>query len=165
MVSGTAISSNGRQGITVVDDLCVNLHHNTLTNIGRTVFDLEPEPEGYDHDITIADNTVTGPAGGIFVGAEGAGRTGGVHILRNKLIGIPLVVRDHNSGRPERRGKIEVVDNTTNYGFDNYPIGMMVFAHVDGVTVTGNHAVARPSEAVVLDDCTAVSITGNSWQQ
>jgi len=60
---------------------------------------------------------------------------------------------------------ISVRNNRTAYGYDNYPIGMMIFTYVDGVEVTGNIAVAKPTEAVRVHNCTSVKVVGNLWQK
>jgi hypothetical protein len=162
-VVGNDISFNGRQGITVVDTIGAVFAHNHLDHIGRSVFDLEPGPGGWDRDIVIAENEVMGPTGGIFLGAEGAGSTDNITVRDNRLW-IPLIVQDKNSDGHSRRGRISVRYNRTAYGYDNYPIGMMIFGFVDGVEVIGNTAVAKPNEAVRTYGCTSVRQIGNAWQ-
>jgi hypothetical protein len=161
---GNEISFNGRQGITIVDTARALFSKNTLHDIGRSVFDLEPGPGGYDRDIVIAENIVVGPTGGIFVAAEGAGSTDNLTVRDNRLW-IPLIVQDKNSDGHSRRGPVSVRNNRTAYGYDNYPIGMMIFTYVDGVDVIGNTAVAKPNEAVRLHSCTSVREMGNLWQK
>jgi parallel beta-helix repeat protein len=163
-VVGNEIAFNGRQGITIVDTSRTLFAKNTLHDIGRSVFDLEPGPGGYDRDIVIAENIVVGPTGGIFIAAEGAGSTDNITVRDNRLK-IPLIVQDKNSDGHSRRGPISIRNNRTEYGYDNYPIGMMIFTYVDGVEVIGNTAVAKPTEAVRVHDCTSVRELRNLWQQ
>jgi len=163
-VVGNEIWANGRQGITIVDTARATFSKNNLHDIGRSVFDLEPGPGGYDRDIVIAENIVVGPTGGIFVAAEGAGSTDNLTVRDNRLW-IPLIVQDKNSDGHSRRGPVSVRNNQTAYGYDNYPIGMMIFTYVDGVEVIGNTAVAKPNEAVRVHNCTSVKVVGNLWQK
>lgn len=163
-VVGNEITFNGRQGITVVDTARALFSKNTLHDISRSVFDLEPGPGGYDRDIVISENIVWGPTGGIFVAAEGAGSTDNLTVSDNQLF-IPLIVQDKNSDGHSRRGPVSVRNNRTTYGYDNYPIGMMIFTYVDGVEVIGNAAVAKPNEAVRVHSCTSVRELRNLWQR
>lgn len=163
VVKGVEVTANGRQGMTILDSRHTVLTQNKLSNISRSVFDIEPEIGGVV-DLEISENEVGSGTGGIFVAAQGGGGTDDLKILRNRLR-IPLIVKDSDSHDAKRRKGLTINGNTTTYGFDNYPIGMIALERIDGVTIKNNRAFAPERDAVHCQDCTDVVIEGNAWQR
>jgi hypothetical protein len=92
-IQWSTFARSGRQGITVTAGRNIRIVHNTISDVRRSTFDLEPNtPSWGAENIVIADNTVG--AGRLnFVAAGGAaGPVNHVQVLRNNLVGHALNV-------------------------------------------------------------------------
>lgn len=141
---------NGRQGISVTDADGVTITGNRISDVRRSVFDLEPNTRaGEARHIRIEGNT-TGPAVNYWLANKGSGiNIGDVVVARNvmeKPTGALVIVSGPKFGK---RGPFTFVDNrfqTTAAVTDEDATGAFLFENAGDVSVRGN-TVRVPARA------------------
>jgi hypothetical protein len=167
------MDGNGRQGISLTGAHDVSIDHNSISDVRRSTFDLEPNGNGWGvENAVISDNDV-GTGRLSFVAAVGRGPVNNISILRNHLTDKAMIITVNNQqlGAPRRHDWI-IANNTTNLSWGTAPpAGMMTFEHVDRLTITGNIApmqaigrteTPRGDSFVALGRTSAATIKGNS---
>jgi hypothetical protein len=145
--------SNGRNGVTITSGRNVAIERVAFDKSGYVTLDIEPNlsSEGAAN-VTFTDNTAGTYTDSFFsaLGAIGS-NVDGVTISRNTITGKPLVVHVYLA---TRRTSIVVSDNTSRVAATG-PV--MRFAHVDGLTVTGNVQPLNSGALASVTDCTGVT--------
>jgi hypothetical protein len=149
--------SVGRMGIAIVAGRNVTVERNALDSIGYGVFDIEPNAstEGASN-VKFLNNTV-GKLNQIrgkrfFFGAGGATAAiiNGVTVSGNTVANSSIESSVTSTGRRQN------IVFTNNRGGLAESGPLLVFAHVDGLTVTGNVQPVTSGVLVSITDCTRV---------
>lgn len=170
----------GRMGVAFISGDNITIERNILDNIGLIAFDVEPDSSGSNvTDLTIQDNTVGAyslsgyQTNWFFACAANHGNSHArFNILRNRV----TVGASTNVNNPAGKGglatRLDTTDRVNGVNFKNntttvvghptvgYP-GVLYFAHVDGLTVTGNDQPMSSGTKVSAVDCTNAIITPN----
>lgn len=137
-ITGSRFERNGRQGITIAAARNVVIEGNTLNDMRRATFDLEPgRTVGWGaENVTIRNNDV-GVGRLFFVAAAGHGPLNGITIEGNRLHGQALQIyeRDEDLGV---RHDWRVLNNTSDLAYATPNQALMQFWKVDGLQVHGN---------------------------
>jgi hypothetical protein len=143
--------SAGRQGVTIISGRNVVIEQDAFPKSGYCTFDIEPNDtsEGASN-ISFLDNTA-GTWSDAFFAADGAtGSTvSGITVTGNTITGGTLLTVIDVS----RRQNIVFTNNTSTvkgYG------PLLRFAHIDGLTVTGNVQPLSGGSLVSISDSTSV---------
>lgn len=134
-VHDNKLTGGGRMGIAVISANHVLIEHNTFDQTAWATLDIEPNSDcqGGAGWITFADNTILrgGSSDPSFLAADGFNSVHDVTVTRNTTLG--RLATDITA--TARRTNIVITNNTAQ--FKAYgPV--LVFAHIDGLTVTGN---------------------------
>ena len=144
--------SNGRNGVTITSGRNVTIQHVAFPKNGYVVLDIEPNlsSEGASN-IKFLDNTA-GTWSDTFFSALGAPGSviDGVTVSGNTLTSKSL--RTHVT--LARRQNIVFTNNTSTVAAAG-PV--LQFAHVDGLTVTGNVQPLTSGQLASISDCTGVT--------
>ncbi|MGZ8502050.1 MAG: right-handed parallel beta-helix repeat-containing protein [Candidatus Limnocylindrales bacterium] len=145
--------SNGRNGVTITSGRNVTIQRVAFDKSGYVTLDIEPNlaSEGAAN-VTFVDNTA-GTFTDSFFSALGAigSHIDGVTIGRNTVTGKAMVIHVYLT---TRRTNIVVTDNISRVAAAG-PV--MRFAHVDGLTVTGNVQPLSSGSLASIVDCTGVT--------
>ncbi|HEV2068500.1 MAG TPA: right-handed parallel beta-helix repeat-containing protein [Acidimicrobiales bacterium] len=168
-IRNSKLVRSGRQGITIDGATDVVIEGNTVGEIGRSLFDLEPSIANREvHRVRIANNQV-GRANGAFIAALGRGRVNDVTVRDNKLTGVSMSAHVRAGRDPDgvrtRRANWVIIDNVSDKPSGS-PQAMMRFWGVDGVTVSGNSqpiATTQSRKAVETWESCNVVATPNQW--
>jgi len=157
--------ANGRMGIAVVAGRDVVVERTSLSQIGRTAFDIEPNGTGFGaQNVTFRNNQVSGALPGGFFTAIGDGPIASVTVSNNTTSGVGMYMAVlAPSG--QRRSQITISGNSSDTGYYAAGSVAMDFERVDGLTVTGNSIpLSGPNMALawVSESCD-VDVSGNSF--
>jgi hypothetical protein len=164
-------SRSGRQGISITNARDVTIVGNDITDVARSVFDLEPNTESDAvRDIRIESNT-TGAAVNFWIASKGAGSQIGDIVARNNTMraatgGLVFVF----GGRGASRGPIAFEGNrlrVTGAVTDEGAKGALFFAHTDRIEIRNNQIDlprGRDMPTVELRSCNHVVVDGNRVQ-
>ncbi|MGZ8528177.1 MAG: CBM96 family carbohydrate-binding protein [Candidatus Limnocylindrales bacterium] len=145
--------SNGRNGVTITSGRNVTIQRVAFDKSGYVTLDIEPNlsTEGAAN-VKFVDNTA-GTFTDSFFSALGAigSHIDGVTIGRNTVTGKAMVIHVYLT---TRRTNIVVTDNISRVAAAG-PV--MRFAHVDGLTVTGNVQPLSSGSLASIVDCTGVT--------
>jgi hypothetical protein len=145
--------SNGRNGVTITSGRNVGIQRVAFDKSGYVTLDVEPNhsSEGATN-IKFVDNTA-GTWGDSFFSALGASGSAinGVTVSRNTVTGKSMLVHVNLT---TRRKNIVVTDNISRVAAAG-PV--LRFAHVDGLTVTGNVQPLSSGSLATITDCTGVT--------
>ncbi len=165
--------SIGRNAFTINAGRRVTLERNTIDHVGASVLDIEPDLPSQGADAVVLRSNTIGVYGmsplytGHFVScsndAYGVGAViQGITITGNSITrGAPNSANNSNSGGlftwigKTRTSNIVFTNNTTAKAGHGY---VLIFQHVDGLTVAGNHQVLTSGSLVAVSDSTNVSI-------
>jgi hypothetical protein len=169
-VARSSFDGSGRQGIAVTQGSRVLIVDNDITNVARSMFDLEPNnPNDEIRDVRISGNR-TGAAKNFWLANKGAGENiGPVEIDGNTMNeatgGLLFAFGKADPGR----GPWNVRDNqliANDAVHDEESVGAFLFAHCHDVSITGNH-VTFPAGAVMpaieLRGSKGVRVAGNEF--
>ena len=158
---GTCTRS-GRMGIAITAGRNVLVERNSISQIGMTAFDVEPNGTGFGaQNVTFTNNQVR--SDDIF-DATGDGPVDTITVSNNTITGVGthMVVL---APQGQRRSNITVTGNTSDTGY--YAAGgvAMDFVRVDGLTVTNNvMPLSGPNMALAdVSEACNVNISGNSY--
>jgi hypothetical protein len=141
-VKNSTFERSGRQGISVTNGEDILIASNHISDVGRSMFDLEPNLRGAEvRRIRIEDNT-TGAALNYWIANKGVGiNIGDVTVSRNVMkspTGALVIVVGPKFGK---RGPFTFANNdfvTTGAVSDEHAAGAFLFVNVSGVAITGN---------------------------
>jgi hypothetical protein len=143
--------SVGRSGVSIISGRSVTIERNSFVRSGYTVFNIEPNnsSEGASN-VRFVSNTA-GTWTNSFVSANGAAgsKVSGITISGNRVTGGTLLLVMTIA----RRSNVVFSNNRSSvsgYG----PI--LRFAHVDGLTISGNVQPLRSGALASVSDCTKV---------
>ena len=154
---------SGRCGFAVLSGTNLLIEHNTYDHNGGMVFDIEPyEEDGGADGVQFINNTslYQAPYGpeDYFFGANVNGLTQSAGINNVTVSGNTLdhgVLKGIVAVSPVRFNSVVVTDNTA-VG-DTAAGPLLRFAHIDGLTVTGNQVALSSGELAQITDCTGVT--------
>jgi hypothetical protein len=131
------MTRNGRQGIALVAALRVRIADNKISDVRRTVFDMEPNNAGATvADVTIENNLIGTHRLG-FVAAWGRGSVNAVRVADNTLVGGAMNSSINKPLAGSRRNWT-FVGNKSDRTFGN-PAGAVVIARgVEGIAFRDN---------------------------
>ena len=148
----SVVKSNGRNGVAIIAGRNVTIQRVTFDQSGYCSLDIEANDstEG-GQNVKFLDNVI-GTWGDVFFAADGAdGSTvSGVTVSGNLVTGSSLLT----DVTVARRQDIAFTNNTSNVAADG-PV--LRFAHVDGLTISGNTQPLRSGSLAAVVDSTAVS--------
>lgn len=151
----SAVRSNGRNGVSIIAGRDVRVERVAFDNSGYCTFDVESnDPTEGASNVSFVDNVI-GHWGNIFFAANGAAGSvvDGVTVDGNTVTGGALAA----DVTLARRQNIVFTNNVSNVQADG-PV--LRFAHVDGLTVTGNIQPLRSGSLASILDSTAVTYRG-----
>ena len=154
-IHDSTVTSNGRNGVSVIAGRNVTVQRVTFTQSGYCTFDIESnKPTEGANNIKFIDN-VAGHWGNIFLAANGVDGSivDGVTVRNNRVTGSSL----QSDVTLARRQNIVFADNTSSVPADG-PV--LRFAHVDGLTVTGNVQPLKSGSLASITDSTTVTYDG-----
>jgi hypothetical protein len=164
-------SRSGRQGIAITNARDVTIRGNDISDVARSMFDLEPNTESNTvRDIRIESNT-TGAAVNFWIASKGAGSQIGDIVARNNTMraatgGLVFVF----GGRGAARGPFTFDGNrlrVTGAVTDEGAKGALFFAHADTIQIRNNQIDlprGRDMPTVELRSCNHVVVDGNRVQ-
>ena len=154
-IHDSTVASNGRNGVSIIAGRNVTVQHVAFTQSGYCTFDIESNvaSEGASN-ISFVDNTA-GTWGNVFLAANGVPGSvvDGVTVRNNRVTGSTLL----SDITLARRSNITFENNTSSVPADG-PV--LRFAHVDGLTVTGNVQPLKSGALAFIEDSTKVTFDG-----
>jgi hypothetical protein len=150
------VASAGRNGVAILAGRNVTVERVAFDKSGWSTFDIEPyQASGGASNVQFLHNTAgtwNGPLWGFFFGAAGVEGSvvSGVTVHGNTITGSPLTSYVNIA----RRTNIVFTDNTSLVAA---PGPVLTFAHVDGLTLTGNVQPLRSGAFASITDSTAVT--------
>jgi len=149
--SSSSCLSNGRNGVTVTSGSNITVSGDRFDHAGYCTFDLEPNHSTETiRNVRFLNNTA-GTWTNSFLSAEGAsGSTiNGVTVSGNSITGGSMTTII----RLARRQNISITNNRSSVSTRG-PV--LLLAHIDGLTVTGNSEPLSAGEIASISDCTGV---------
>ena len=152
-------ASNGRNGVTITAGSGVTIERNTFVKVGYCTFDIEPTGSGaIASNIIFRNNTAhwtSGPYGGAFFAVDG-GFTGStinnITVSGNTVTGKSLRTVFNNGGTTRNSGV--VFTNNSSTVAASGPV--LIFAYIDGLTVTGNQQPLTSGSLASITNSTGV---------
>jgi parallel beta helix pectate lyase-like protein len=154
-IHDSTVASNGRNGVSIISGRNVTVQRVTFTKSGYCTFDIESnKPTEGANNITFVDN-MAGTWGNIFLAVNGVPGSvvDGVTVRNNHVTGSTLF----SDITLPRRQNIVFENNTSSVPADG-PV--FRFAHIDGLTVTGNVQPLKSGALAFIVDSTAVTYDG-----
>jgi Right handed beta helix region len=159
---------SGRQGISITNARDVTILGNDITDVARSMFDLEPNTEANAvRDIRIEQNA-TGAAVNFWIASKGAGSQIGDIVVRNNTMqaatgGLVFVFGSRGAPRGPFTfdgNRLQVTGAVTDEGAK----GALFFAHTDRIEIRNNQIDlprGRDMPTVELRSCNHVVVEGN----
>ena len=158
----------GRSGVAIVAGSHVTVANDTFASLAMHVFNVEPDnSSGGGTYITFRNNNVgtygiSAQYSGYFFGADGApgASVHDITVTGNTVTGNPHAGYDgsvralNTTVEVSRRANIIFTNNTATL---SAPGPVLLFSHVDGLTVTGNHQPLSSGSLTRISDCTSVT--------
>jgi len=163
-IHDNTVESAGRNGVTVGGGSNILAERNAFVKIGYCTFDIEPTP-GYPtitNGVIFRNNSPSNWStwagyGGFFFSADGS-HTGypidNVAVTGNTVTGASLNSQFNNGGTT-RNASVVFTNNVLTSGAVAGPV--LVFAHIDGLTVTGNSQPLSSGVLANITDSTGVT--------
>jgi hypothetical protein len=150
------VVSAGRNGLAVISGTNITAERNAVDRAGYTSFDIEPNTRSEASTNVVIRNNSAGTWTNSFLSVEGS-HTGapinGVTVTGNTISGGTLLTVIDNGGTSRMTGITFSGNSSTVSG--NGPI--LRFAHIDGLTVTGNIQPLRSGSLASIVDSTRVT--------
>jgi Right handed beta helix region len=169
-VRRSRFARNGRQGISITDGEDVLITGNEISDVRRSVFDLEPNKRADEARHIRIDDNRTGRAVNYWLADKGSGiNIGDVTIARNVMeapSGALVIVFGPAFGR---RGPFTFLDNnfqTTGAVRDEGAAGAFLFANAGNIRLSGNEVRVPASSRLVgveLRDVIDVVVADNRF--
>jgi hypothetical protein len=165
-VHDSNIHDIGRMGISPTSSTGLGwlIERNAFTRVNWAVVDIEPNVDSIEDNHIIIRNNTVGPQPGIndhspsFVSGYGllaAYTHGDITIANNTATGAGMYIAFISTYRSYN---VAVYGNTSDTSVSGT---VMVFDHVDTLSVTNNHQPLSSGSLVSTTDCTSVTISGN----
>ena len=166
LITGSHFARNGRQGITLMGARNVVITGNTMSDMARATFDIEPGRGtgwGVEHVVILNNDVSRGRL--FFVAAAGHGPANDVTVQGNRLHGMALqvFVQDADGGT---RYDWKVLNNTSDLPLTNPHQAAMQFWRVNGVDVHGNYQIFKkgiPMYGVKTYNSCRLALASNSY--
>ncbi len=146
----------GRQGLTVIAGTNITTENNAFDTVGYVTFDVEADVVTDASTNIIFRNNTAGTWGQDFAAVEGS-HTGapinGITISGNTVTGGTLHTVIDNGGTSRMQNIVFTNNTSTVAGYG--PV--LTFAHIDGLTVTGNVEPLTSGSLASITDCTGVT--------
>jgi hypothetical protein len=150
------VASAGRNGVTVISGSGITAENNTFDKIGYVTLDVEPNAATEASSNIVFRGNTAGTWGQDFVSVDGQ-HTGApirdITVSGNTVTGSTLSTRINNGGGSRLRS-IAVTNNTSRVA-GRGPV--LIFAHVDGLTLTGNVQPLTSGSLASITDSTNVT--------
>jgi hypothetical protein len=150
------VISAGRNGLAVISGTNITAERNAVDEAGYTSFDIEPNTRSEASTNVVIRNNSAGTWTNSFLSVEGS-HTGapisGVTITGNTISGGTLLTVIDNGGTSRMTGITFSNNSSAVSGYG--PI--LRFAHIDGLTVTGNSQPLRSGSLASITDSTQVT--------
>jgi hypothetical protein len=165
-VSNSTFRANGRIGMTFANATDVYIHNNSLDQMRRSVFDLEPYAAKWVIErVTLQSNTIGAARLNFFSSYGNCGVVDNIRVLQNKLVGQEMNGEVVNAADCAiRRHDFTFSGNTSDKTFGT-PSGMALkFVGVDGISLTNNVQplqAGRNMHLARLTDSSWAAATGN----
>ncbi len=170
-VTDSTFARSGRQGIAITSGEHITIEHNTITDVARSMFDLEANsPEGGALDVLVQDN-VTGAAVNFWLANKGGGKVHDVRFVGNRMKartgGLVFIFAPKDRGY---RGPFLFKDNTLLVGNtvnDEGSKGAFFLSQVKDVTIEGNRATfpkGADMPAVERQDAPRTVVNDNTFK-
>ncbi len=152
----STVETTGRNGVTVTSGSNILVERVAVQRAGYCTFDIEPNTASESATgITIRDNTA-GSWGNAFFAAEGS-HTGatidGITVSRNQISGSSLLTVVDNGGTSRMRN----ISFTNNKSTKTASGPVLRFAHITGLTITGNVQPLSSGVLASITDSTGVT--------
>jgi hypothetical protein len=152
----------GRQGVALTAGSNVLIERTTFSNIGRTVFDIEPNGAGFGvTGVTFANNRVQGAE---LFDALGDGPVDSISVLNNVITGVGTHMQVQ-ALPGQRHSNIAINGNVSSGAFSNPGSVAIDAVRVDGLTVTGNTIPLGAVNMALVDasESCSVTVSGNTF--
>jgi hypothetical protein len=150
------VVSAGRQGLTVITGRNITAENNAFDKVGYVTFDVEANVITDASTNIIFRNNTAGTWGQDFVSVDGQ-HTGspinGITVSGNTITGGTLSARIDNGGTSRMRNIVFTNNASTVAGYG--PV--FIFAHIDGLTATGNVQPLKSGSLASITDSTGVT--------
>ena len=161
-------SRSGRQGIAITNGRDVTIRGNEISDVARSLFDLEPNTERNAVQAIRIEQNTTGAAVNFWIASKGAGSQIGDIVVRDNTMraatgGLVFVF----GGRGAARGPFAFDGNrlrVTGAVTDEGAVGAFFFAHTDTIEIRNNQIGlprGRNMPTVELRNCQHVVVEGN----
>jgi hypothetical protein len=160
---------SGRQGIAVTNGRNVTVENNDISDVARSLFDLEPNVERNTVRAVRIEGNTTGAAVNFWIAAKGAGNQMGDVVVRGNTMRAPTggLVFVFGGEQQEARGPFTFEGNKlriTGAVTDEGAVGAFFFAHTDTIEIRDNQLDlprGRDMPVVELRSCRNVVVEGN----
>jgi hypothetical protein len=150
------VISAGRNGLTIVSGTNITAEHNAFDRVGYVTLDIEPNVSTEGATAIAFQANTAGTFGQDFAAVEGS-HTGapinGITITGNTITGGTLLTVIDNGGTTRMRNIVFTNNTSTVAG----PGPLLQFAHIDGLTVTGNVQPLTSGSLASITDSTGVT--------
>ena len=168
-IEDNTLRSSGRHGMVIHGGTNLMIRRNTMTGVGRFVFDSEPAPVHGWSGVTITDNTGTAGSLGYFqfVGNAQSVATG-LTISNNSITSGHYAI-DITNGAPAARSGVTITGNRstepTEFKRSNLHRSLVSVARWTGVTITDNSdRVNANSRAYAIETPgSSATVSRNDW--
>jgi hypothetical protein len=170
-ITNSTFNGSGRQGISVTAGDHVTIQHNTIRNVARSMFDLEPNSPEQGAQHVVIEHNVTGAAKNFWIASKGSGSNIAFTATNNTMTAATGNLIWVYGARDGYRGPLVIENNHFKVGGtvnDESSKGAFFFAKVDGVTIKGNKVsfpTGRHIPAVEIRDSKHLDISGNSFRR
>jgi Right handed beta helix region len=160
---------SGRQGIAVTNGRNVTVENNDISDVARSLFDLEPNVERNTVRAVRIEGNTTGAAVNFWIAAKGAGNQMGDIVVRGNTMRAPTggLVFVFGGEQQGARGPFTFDGNRlriTGAVTDEGAVGAFFFTHTDTIEIRNNQIDLPPRRdmpVVELRSCRHVVVEGN----
>ena len=156
LIRDSSCQSSGRNGVTITAGRNVTVERVAFPKSGYCTFDVEPNRSTEGATNVLFRNNTAGTFGQDFVAVDGS-HTGapinGITISANTITGKTLFTIIDNGGTARMQNIVFTNNKSTVAG--NGPV--LRFAHIDGLTVTGNVQPLKSGPLASITDSTGVT--------
>ncbi len=170
VVTDSRFERNGRQGVSFTGAADVVIEDNSISDVARSVFDIEPNSAGGGAQrLRLAENDLAN-WGNLVLPIGGKGEVSDIELVNNHLDGkLDVLVKDprtenkaENDGGGVRRTNILIIGNVATAPSGNASVNL---TRVDGALIRGNRqSFESDTEAVKVIESCDVTIEDNQFE-